>query len=67
VATHDPLQMDNFINLAVFSAYKGDAEKILDVRLKALALRPDDVVAPADVIGGYMWIDRYGGERISRL
>jgi tetratricopeptide (TPR) repeat protein len=64
VATQEyPLQMENFINLAVFYGYKGEAEKALEVTQKALALRPDDAVALADTIGGYTWVDQYDEAR----
>ncbi len=64
VATQEyPLQMENHINLAVFYGYKGEVEKTLDAMLKALALRPDDAVALADVMGGYTWVDQYDEAR----
>ena len=64
VATQEyPLQMENFINLAVFYGYKGDVEKVLEVTQKALALRPDDAVVLADTIGAYTWADQYDQAR----
>jgi tetratricopeptide (TPR) repeat protein len=64
VATQEyPLQMENHINLAVFYGYKGEVEKTLGAMLKALALRPDDAVALADVMGGYTWVDQYDEAR----
>jgi eukaryotic-like serine/threonine-protein kinase len=64
VATQEyPLQMENHINLAVFYVYKGEAEKGLEATRKAMALRPDDAVALADIIGGYTWVDQYDEAR----
>jgi tetratricopeptide (TPR) repeat protein len=64
VATQEyPLQMENHINLGVFYTDKGQVEKALEVMQKALALRPDDAVALADIIGGYTWVDQYDEAR----
>jgi tetratricopeptide (TPR) repeat protein len=64
VATQEyPLQIDNHINLAVFYTYKGDVEKALEAIKRALALRPDEAVVLADMIGGYTWIDNYDEAR----
>ena len=64
VATQEyPLQMENYINLAVFYTYKGQPEKALEVMQKALALRPDDAAALTDIIGGYTWVDQHDEAR----
>jgi eukaryotic-like serine/threonine-protein kinase len=64
VATQEyPLQMENFVNLAVLYGDKGEVEKSLEAIQKAVALRPDDAVALADIIGGYTWTDQYDEAR----
>jgi tetratricopeptide (TPR) repeat protein len=55
--------MENFVNLAVLYGDKGEVEKSLEAIQKAVALRPDDAVALADIIGGYTWTDQYDEAR----